>query len=64
MIQAIKGDIKTLNQISKLIKDINVLAKVVKDIKFLFCSRFIDKLADRIARKAHHCNTQTNFYHE
>lgn len=59
-----EGEIKTLSQISKLFGDIKFLAKAVKDIKFLCRSRSANKLADRIARKAHHCNRQTDFYHE
>lgn len=49
-----KGASKVPSQISNIIIDIIVLALAIKNIKFMYCNKYTNKLADTVARKAHH----------
>lgn len=54
----IKSD-SQLQAISKIAKDIVLLASIVRNAKFDYCNRYVNKVANMIARNTHMCNTQT-----
>lgn len=54
----ITGKIKATSQIVNLVEHIINLPAGFKNVRFSFCNKRANQLADRIAKKAHKCNSQ------
>lgn len=54
-IQAIKGEINPLSDISSIVEEIRVLASVLMNIQFLYCNRKANDLTDELVKKVDRC---------